>query len=278
MRGKTRGFFEDTVIILVFSGTIYGAYYLYDNASNGSVLLAESVNLEKKEIEKNNFFERNYTLVKNIFDEILPLFKDEVTVKNAYLLDEKISGTVERVDETAILEEKFSLVKKDTEEVKIIEEKTPLLVEDIEESHKIEEKISSVVKDEEKTQIIEDQILEKEIPLVVKTTEESKIVKSQDIKNEKNVDKNALRIFLRQLKFDIASNIDKTYSFNSNESQKLKIRITVLKDGNYEGLHFVDGNKKLFDKNKENILKVFPLNISDSIINEFPRYVRISIK
>lgn len=270
MQGKTKGFFEDTAIILVFTGTIYGAYYLYNNTSNDSVILSESVQLEKKDLnielsEEKSFFDKNFILLKNMFTDLFPLFKDQEK-------DEMIPIIVKRVKETPIIEEKVSLIKNDIEALKISEQRTPLLVSKMEKNQIKKEKTDSIVENEEV------EITVKETPPILKYTEKVKIVELNDGKNKKNVDKSDLRVFLRQLKFDIASNIDKSDAQNSDESQKLKIRITVLKDGNYERLHFVDGNKKLFDKNKENILKVFPLNISDSIVSEFPRYVRISIK
>ena len=58
----------------------------------------------------------------------------------------------------------------------------------------------------------------------------------------------------------------------------LKIRITILNDGSYEDLRYIDGNKMLFDTNKKNILKVFPVFLNEKIQNQFPRYVRMTIK
>jgi len=133
----------------------------------------------------------------------------------------------------------------------------------------------------------EDEQVNKKIEIIEKSIEKKEIVKvptpavikeEVEIKKEKNVDLGILRSFLRNLKFNIARNIVKRDDLNSTISQELKIRITVLKDGSYEELIFVSGDKVLFDINKENILKVFPLHIEDSIKDDFPRYVRLSIK
>ena len=282
MQGKTRGFFEDTAIILVFAGTIYGAYYLYNNSSNDSIILPQSVQLDAKDpnielSEEKNFFDRNIILVKNIFDDLLPLFLSKK--EDLKIIEKKISPVIE--EKPYIMEKETPSEVKDS---KTIEEKIPLVIEEKpyviekETTPEIKEIVESQIKEEKTPLVIEEKpyVIEKETTPEIKEIVESQII--EEIKNKKIVDKNALRVFLRQLKFDIASNIDKSDAQNSNESQKLKIRITVLKDGNYERLHFVDGNKKLFDKHKENILKVLPLNISDSIVAEFPRYVRISIK
>lgn len=106
----------------------------------------------------------------------------------------------------------------------------------------------------------------------------SSIIEEIEVKKEKNVDLATLRIFLRNLKFSMASNIVKRDDINATESQELKLRVTVLKDGNFEDLLFVGGDKQLFEMNKENIQSVFPVRIDDKIKEDFPRYVRISIK
>ena len=281
MQGKTRSFFEDTGIILLLISSIYGAYYLYDNATNDSSILLESNQSIKQDFDKvgiveKSFLEKSFITVQNIFDDVIPLFKDEEVkislakndTETLKAIDKKTLLTIKNEEESPKIEEKIILTEKDAESVKIVEQNIPFSVKE-EDSAQIREEINPIV---------ENVITEKETPIVVKIKEETTIAEPQNIKNEKNVDKNALRNFLRKLKFDIASNIEKNEVNDSSESQKLKLRITVLKDGNYEALHFVNGNKELFDKNKKNILKVFPLQISDSIVNDFPRYVRISIK
>jgi len=133
----------------------------------------------------------------------------------------------------------------------------------------------------------EDEQVNKKIEIIEKSIEKKEIVKvptpavikeEVEIKKEKNVDLGILRSFLRNLKFEMASNIVKRHDINETISQELKIRVTVLKDGTYEELLFVSGDKKLFEMNKENIAKVFPVRIDDKIKDDFPRYVRISIK
>ena len=102
-----------------------------------------------------------------------------------------------------------------------------------------------------------------------------------EIKAKKQITKNndlpILRKFLRQLKFNIASKIVNN-NLDLNDAKMLKIRITLLPDGNYEQLTFVSGNKQLFETNKVNILKVFPVEMKEEIKDHFPRYVRVSIK
>lgn len=119
----------------------------------------------------------------------------------------------------------------------------------------------------------EKKIVEKEAEIVVKKIDE--VVK----KEEKNVDLKMLRAFLIETQYKIRKNI--IYPQDTNGTKKdtfMRLKITILKDGSYEQLRFVEGDKELFNLNKENILKVFPLFIDKKIVDDFPRYFRMKIK
>ncbi len=179
---------------------------------------------------------------------------------SAFTKESKILPNTNKSDEHLLIVKEKPIV--DVNKSIIINEvMTPIIVKKIE------------VKQEKLTKIIEKKVLKKEI-LKVPTP----LIEEIEVKKEKNVDLVILRTFLRNIKFSMASNIVKRDDINESISQELKIRVTVLKDGSYEELIFVDGDKKLFEINKENILRVFPINIDDKIKDDFPRYVRISIK
>ena len=96
---------------------------------------------------------------------------------------------------------------------------------------------------------------------------------------ETQIDRKRLKTFLEDVKVDIKNNIVQANDENNTEStQGLRFRITILKDGNYEQLTFVNGNEELFNANQENILKIFPLSIDNTIEEAFPRYIRFTIK
>lgn len=205
MQGKTKGFFEDTGIILVLAASIYGGYYLYDRFSN----------------------------------------QTEKSLNNLEFIEKKTLNIIEHKENNDTLQvEKIINIKQPIK--KIIEKKEPTIIPTVLKNKTIKEPSTSIEK--------------------------------SAIKKEKNVDIGKLRTFLRNIKFSIASNIVKRDDINSTISQELKIRITVLKDGSYEELIFVGGDKILFNMNKENILKVFPVQIDEKIKDDFPRYVRLSIK
>lgn len=104
-----------------------------------------------------------------------------------------------------------------------------------------------------------------------------KLEKKQIETTKKSVDMKLLREFIIGTSFAIKQNIDFGGDFNNTLDQSFKIRVTVLKSGDYEQLTFVEGNKALFDSNKNNILKLFPLDIDEKIRDEFPRYLRLHI-
>lgn len=110
----------------------------------------------------------------------------------------------------------------------------------------------------------------------IETTPEEKLILEN---TEKKVDIQKLKQFIATTENNIADNINYNLDTNTTtENEYLKIRITLLKSGDYEQLTFVDGNEKLFEHNKENITKIFPLSIDKDIIEEFPRYLRIELR
>jgi len=205
MQGKTKGFFEDTGIILVLAASIYCGYYIYteffSNTENSSELfITENINEVKKDLNLEN-------------------------------------------NDTVILSTVPTTNIKEVPEIDL---------------------------EEKKTITIQDKTIIK------------KVLPNLEIKAKKQITKNndlpILRKFLRQLKFNIASKIVNNNDLYLNDAKMLKIRITLLPDGNYEQLTFVSGNKQLFETNKANILKVFPVEMKEEIKDHFPRYVRVSIK
>ncbi len=189
MRGKTKSFFEDTSIILIVIGVIYGIYYLYSNYDVETKTKPQIKEQIKKQIKKE--------------------FIDKKIVK--------------------------------------IEKKEPV-----------------------KLQIVEKKIIVKE-----KIKEKKEII----VEKEKNVDLKLLRSFLIETQYNIRNNI--VYPSDTNTTKKnlfIKVKVTILKDGSYEQLRFVDGDKEMFESNKENILKIFPLVIDKKISDDFPRYFRMTIK
>lgn len=93
----------------------------------------------------------------------------------------------------------------------------------------------------------------------------------------KNVDLQLLKKFKEDIKQAMKDSIvlDETRDI---EEQNFSIRVTVLKNGEYEQLTFRGGDQVTFEQNQANILKVFPLEIDPKIVQDFPRYLRYTFK
>ena len=87
-----------------------------------------------------------------------------------------------------------------------------------------------------------------------------------------------VELFYRSIEEKIYSNIERNVDKTSINNGFVNIRVTILKDGRYEQLTFMDGNKDNFELFKSSITKVFPLNINESIKENFPRYFRMKIE
>jgi hypothetical protein len=144
--------------------------------------------------------------------------------------------------------------EKKVESPKIIPEKIILKKEEVIEEIKIESK---------------EKIIEPIIPMVKLDTDLENKVEYPEM----------LKTFLNDLESKIINNFVFPDDLNSTISgNEVKIRITVLKEGGSEQLTLMEGDENLFTINQENILKIFPLVIDDKIKDNFPRYVRITIK
>ena len=223
MQGKTKSFFEDTIIVLVLAVIIIVGYTLY-NKYQDKTSIDETLNSTAKSIE--NFV----TIIKKVPLEIQKILNAEQNSS----------------DEVLFVDINTTNIKKDDVE------------EQIDMNNTVEE-ITTIVKDVNVSSVI------------VPKTEEK-------ITSKETLDVTLLRDFLKDLKSKLRKSIVQNNESNETINQNLRFRITLLKDGSYEQLTFIGGDKELFETNKENILQNFPVEIDSSIQQEFPRYIRINIK
>ena len=147
---------------------------------------------------------------------------------------------------------------------------------------KIEEKVIETPKVEavQKEQI-EEQIKEKIEPVKVEpvkvekpTTETPNVQTTQELEEKAKVE--AFYSTIREKIYaNINKNVDKSLIKNG---EFVSIKLTVLKDGNYEQLTFVEGNKEYFELFRSSIKEAYPVKIDDSLKNNFPRYFRMKIE
>ena len=168
------------------------------------------------------------------------------------LINENITTVEKNIEKPTIKEQNSDEIKSD-ESILEEEKKDEKLI--------IEEKIQNEDKEEVEKN--------KETSLI----EETKVVKkveSSDIAEKDNVE-----LFFETIREKIYKNIEAT---PINNGEHINIRVTILKDGRYEQLTLMDGNKEYFELIKPSIYKVFPVKIDDSLKENFPRYFRMKIE
>jgi hypothetical protein len=132
---------------------------------------------------------------------------------------------------------------------------------------------------------IEEVINNKDNPAIEETIEQIKepeknIVEIEEKPEVQVIDEKAkVALFNQSIEEKIYSNIEKNVDKNLIKSDDFtNVRLTILKDGNYEQLTFVDGEKKYFNLIKSSIIQSFPVEIDKSIQNNFPRYFRMKVQ
>ena len=125
------------------------------------------------------------------------------------------------------------------------------------------------VKEEE----IQKKTIEK--PLVIKKVEIQKELVKKEVKK---IDKVELQKFIQSIETKMSQSIRVNSNIDEKTNINLKIRVTLLKNGSSEQLIFTGGDKKLYNENRKNLLKIFPLTVEESYVNAFPRYLRLTLK
>lgn len=150
------------------------------------------------------------------------------------------------------------------------------------------EKNSSNTKDINITSIspIKKEIKKENIIQKVEVKEEKKELKKQEPKKEIVIEKtitqpSTLSAFNNNLKKKINTIVAKKIkndTYFANKHGSLNIRLTILVDGTYERLRYVDGDMALYDFVKKDIVSVFPVVLHKNIQEKFPRYFRMKIE
>ena len=130
---------------------------------------------------------------------------------------------------------------------------------------------------DKQVEVLDEELNEKQGLKELEAKKVQKELKKIDEVSTKSVDLKLLQKFLIGTKQKIKNSILLDDELKS-EVQMLSIRITVLKSGNFEQLIFTGGNIEIFKKNYQNITQVFPVEIEESIVGDFPRYLRYRFK
>ncbi|MGJ0355728.1 hypothetical protein [Aliarcobacter cryaerophilus] len=307
MKRRTKNFVEDILIII---GVLFILYLIYlfvfskDNDLSFETVTKESkVEMETKDskvfVSENGFLSQIYEDIKNkLFadnNELLTIKKveeenKEDNTKNIYLSQraEILSKQEERVKEdlntqqeqTAKNEENISTENRNIEALKQ-EEIKDKVVENVVEQ-RVENKLATEQKNEEPVQQIKDNDHKDEtILLEPKTTLETKTL--EDVKTDENSEEvhhevSNIDDFFDRFEKKVYSNIDRNFDKTTfKRGEFVNIRVTILKDGSYEQLTFLNGNSDYFNKVKPQIEEIFPLKIEENLKSHFPRYYRMKI-
>lgn len=307
MKRRTKNFVEDILIII---GVLFILYLIYffvfskDNDLSFETATKETkVEMETKDskvfVSENGFLSQIYEDIKNkLFadnNELLTIKKveeenKEDNTKNIYLSQraEILSKQEERVKEdlntqqeqTTKNEENISTENRNIEALKQ-EDIKDKVVENVVEQ-RVENRLATEQKNEEPVQQIKDNDHKDEtILLEPKTTLETKTL--EDVKTDENSEEvhhevSNIDDFFDRFEKKVYSNIDRNFdktTFKRGES--VNIRVTILKDGSYEQLTFLNGNSDYFNKVKPQIEEIFPLKIEENLKSHFPRYYRMKI-
>jgi hypothetical protein len=197
-------------------------------------------------------------------DKTVPIVVNEIHKEEPVILEEEvlIQKQQEEIIEqnNTINNEQESVIPSDTDKENRVEE---------EEVGKEQKEVSQEVVITDPSNKTEIQLEGKPLTQKVDPDRIAHLVKNVDLK------------LLKQFKSDVKQMIyDKLVFEEAKEpkEQSFSIRITVLKNGEYEHLTFTGGDKEIFEKNQENILKVFPLTIDPKIAQDFPRYLRYTFR
>lgn len=307
MKRRTKNFVEDILIII---GVLFILYLIYffvfskDNDLSFETAKKESkVEVETKDskvfVSENGFLSQIYEDIKNkLFadnNELLTIKKveeenKEDNTKNIYLSQraEILSKQEERVKEdlntqqeqTTKNEENISTENRNIEALKQ-EDIKDKVVENVVEQ-RVENKLATEQKNEEPVQQIKDNDHKDEtILLEPKTTLETKTL--EDVKTDENSEEvhhevSNIDDFFDRFEKKVYSNIDRNFDKTTfKRGEFVNIRVTILKDGSYEQLTFLNGNSDYFNKVKPQIEEIFPLKIEENLKSHFPRYYRMKI-
>ncbi|MCT7504574.1 hypothetical protein N5T62_00550 [Aliarcobacter cryaerophilus] len=308
MKRRTKNFVEDILIIIGVLFILYLIYFFVFSKDNDlsfeTVTKETKVEIETKDskvfVSENGFLSQIYEDIKNkLFadnnDELLTIKKveeenKEDNTKNIYLSQraEILSKQEERVKEdlttqqeqTTKNEENISTENRNIEALKQ-EEIKDKVVENVVEQ-RVENKLTTEQKNEEPVQQIKDNDHKDEtILLEPKTTLETKTL--EDVKTDENSEEAHHEVsniddFFDKFEKKVYSNIDRNFDKTTfKRGEFVNIRVTILKDGSYEQLTFLNGNSDYFNKVKPQIEEIFPLKIEENLKSHFPRYYRMKI-
>jgi uncharacterized membrane-anchored protein YjiN (DUF445 family) len=203
--------------------------------------------------------------------------KTEIVEDNKTTIEKKVEALIyEKLLNTEVTKEE---IKKD----EIISEELETTKQNVPQDEQTQrEQIEEAINNKDNT-IIEESIeptKEQDKPAEVKEEKSTvEVTKEEQPVSEILDEKAKIALFYKNIEKKIYSTIENNIDKNLLKSgEYVNIRVTILKDGKYEQLTFIDGNKKDFNLIKSSIHQAFPVEMDSSIESNFPRYFRMKVE
>lgn len=242
MARRAKGFLEDLLVIFVLMAVIYGIYS-YFFPSN-----------EEQQPEINSAIEQKT--------------ENEVSNKLA-IVEQKVEKMEETKKESTPSNEPTTTSQKDIV-IPVVENRpqTPI----------IESNTPPVVIVEQPKEITPPVIKEpiKEVQKETQVKAEPTTVQTNPLEAD---EKAKVEQFFENIRKHILENLDTTLDKSKiTKGEFTNFKVTVLKDGGYEQITYLGGNKEYYELVKPAIRKAFPVQMDPTLKNSFPRYFRMKIE
>jgi LysM repeat protein len=271
---------EDLLIILVIIGLIYGIYSIFsdDEKSIESNIVYNTSNIQVNEkIEENNSNvkkEENQSIIKAIIEKHTPKHENNLSADETFVEEKNLQEIPQEINTSE------QIVTNDKQEqIKSIDKNqtTQILyrVQNGDSLGRIGKKFGVDFKSIKNYNKLTSEIVYVGQLLTIPIHENSfEVSKANEIKTN-------LHNFYKEIQNDILEQIASKTQNNQQFSSKTgfaNIRLTILKNGNYEQLILQDGDKEFYELIKEDIQAIFPIRINEEIMDKFPRYFRMKIE
>lgn len=207
---------------------------------------------------------------KSFIEDVVILFILGVII---YFIYSFFFSTKEKVE---IVENKTTIEKK----INIPTPKEPIINEIKKEEEIIHTPIVPTPVETPKVETPKVEIPKVEIPKVenIVETKANTLIEEKVSTPELTDQKAKVELFYKTIKEKIYKNIDKNVDKNKiKPGEHVEFRLTILKDGGYEQLSSIKGDKDYFELFRSSIKDAFPVKIDNSLKESFPRYFRMEI-
>ncbi|RBQ28511.1 hypothetical protein [Aliarcobacter vitoriensis] len=286
MKRRTKNFIEDAIIVIIVLFAIYLLYFFIFSKNNDSDTL-ETTNTTENTVLSTNSTETEKSFLLSVYEDLKEkLFEEEeqketIVTQNQDL--EKVENKFEDNQTNIHLQRAENRIQhlnqndEENSQTNDVIETDNFDKNEEQKTEQVENKTENVIQPSTTQQTInntQEEVTQTKPLIEIKTDENN-----DDNDTNHSVSIRDIDLFFQDFERKVNSNIEKNIDKSTlQKGEFVNIRVTILKDGRYEQLTFVDGNQDYFNKIRNSIDQVFPLNIDDSLKINFPRYYRMKIE